>query len=234
MNRVNNQTYLRLVQYSTDANLQARIRLHEQYSINNLDLHVWVFNHLQLPTSCRILEVGCGPGMLWRKNLDRIHPEWRVCLVDFSPGMMRTAQSHILPVHPHFTTAGLDIQHIPFSEASFDVIIADHMLYHVPDHPKAFGEIRRLLKPGGRFYASTNGQTHLQEMGELVTRFNPKYNNWGNRISTMSFTLENGLDQLKSYFTLVTLHRYDDGLVVTKAEPLADFINSLLKMEPWN
>ena len=139
----------------------------------------------------RILEVGCGPGMLWRKNLDRIHPEWRVCLADFSPGMIRTAQSHILPVHPHFTTAGLDIQHIPFSEASFDVIIANHMLYHVPDHPKAFGEIRRLLKPGGRFYASTNGQTHLQEMGELVTRFNPKCNNWGNRISTMSFTLEN-------------------------------------------
>lgn len=191
MNRVNNQTYLRSVQYSTDANLQARIRLHEQYSINNLDFHVWVFNHLQLPTSCRILEVGCGPGMLWRKNLDRIHPEWRVCLADFSPGMIRTAQSHILPVHPHFTTAGLDIQHIPFSEASFDVIIGNHMLYHVPDHPKVFGGIRRLLKPGGRFYASTNGQTHLQEMGELVTRFNPKYNNWGNRISTMSFTLEN-------------------------------------------
>jgi hypothetical protein len=49
----------------------------------------------------------------------------------------------------------------------------------------------------------------------------------------MSFTLENGLDQLKSYFTQVTLHRYDDSLVVTKAEPLADFINSLLKMEAW-
>ena len=30
----------------------------------------------------RILEVGCGPGMLWRKNLDRIHPDWRVCLAE--------------------------------------------------------------------------------------------------------------------------------------------------------
>ena len=79
--------------------------------------------------------------------------------------MIRTAQSHILPVHPHFTTAGLDIQHIPFSEASFDVIIGNHMLYHVPDHPKVFGGIRRLLKPGGRFYASTNGQTHQQNDG---------------------------------------------------------------------
>lgn len=232
MNRMNDQAYLRSNQYRSDANLNARIQLHELYSLNKLDFHQWVFDHLKLSDGCRILEVGCGPGMLWRKNIDRLSPTWQVCLSDFSPGMIRTARSHMLPDFSYFTASVFDIQYASFPDALFDVIIANHMLYHVPDINRALREIKRLLKPGGRVYAATNSRTSMQEMYDLVARFNAVYRNWRQGENALSFTLENGSDYLASHFPEIVLHRYEDGLEVTDAEPLADYINSSLKMPP--
>ena len=45
----------------------------------------------------------------------------------------------------------IDIQQIPYPDGSFDTAIANFMLYHVPDLPRAIGEVRRVLRPGGRF-----------------------------------------------------------------------------------
>lgn len=45
------------------------------------------------------------------------------------------------------------------------------MLYHVPDIDKALSEIKRVLKPGGNFYVSTNGKEHMQELEKLVKNY---------------------------------------------------------------
>ncbi len=52
----------------------------------------------------------------------------------------------------------IDAQSIPFEDETFDAVIANHMLYHVPDRPKAIAEIKRVLKPGGRLIATTIGK----------------------------------------------------------------------------
>ena len=46
----------------------------------------------------------------------------------------------------------IDIQSIPFEDNSFDMIIANHMLFHVPDLNKALLEVKRVLKERGYFY----------------------------------------------------------------------------------
>jgi SAM-dependent methyltransferase len=89
----------------------------------------------------------------------------------------------------------------------------------------AFGEIRRVLRPGGRFFASTIGRTHLRELDELVHRFDAGADPWGGDL-TDSFLLENGPDQLSEWFSRVTLHRYEDALVITEAEPLVAYVLS--------
>ena len=43
-----------------------------------------------------------------------------------------------------------DVQDLPFPDASFDAVIANHMLFHVEDRPRALGEIVRVLRPDGR------------------------------------------------------------------------------------
>ena len=82
-----------------------------------------------------------------------------------------------------------------------------------------------MLRPGGRFYASTIGQGHLRELDELMQRFDPSADPWGAGFAD-SFLLENGLDQLSEWFPSVTLHRYEDDLVITEAKPLVAYVLS--------
>jgi SAM-dependent methyltransferase len=104
-------------------------------------------------------------------------------------------------------------------------VIANHMLYHVPDRPKALAEIRRVLKPAGRFYASTIGKAHMHEMHELMGRFDAQLSTWG-QSAAEAFCLENGAGQIQAFFAQVTLHRYEDSLRVTDAEMLLAYILS--------
>jgi SAM-dependent methyltransferase len=123
-----------------------------------------------------------------------------------------------------FRFSNLDAQTIPFQSSCFDAVIANHMLYHVPDRAKALAEIRRVLKPGGRLYASTNGERQMQEIGDLCGRFDPQLP-WSLQFSG-PFTLENGAAQLQPWFPAVSLRCYPDSLLVTQAEPLVAYILS--------
>lgn len=74
-----------------------------------------------------------------------------------------------------FVYAVADAQALPFADATFDAVIANHMLYHIPDLPRALAEIRRVLKPAGRFYASTIGREHMHELDELIWECWPSF-----------------------------------------------------------
>src|SRR5262249_18967309 len=164
MSKIADQSYLR-EQYKNASNLNDRIQLHTRFSTNRYDFQMWVFDQLKLASDSRILELGCGPGSLWRPNCERIPPGWQITLTDFSIGMLEEARANLTGA-PAFTFQLADAQALPFQVAEFDGVIANHMLYHVPDRARAFSEIRRVLRPGGRFYAATNGEAHLQEIHE--------------------------------------------------------------------
>jgi len=121
-----------------------------------------------------------------------------------------------------------DAQHLPFADGSFSVVIANHMLYHVPDRARALAEARRVLEPGGRFYAATVGNEHMRELDELVMRFDPCLAATGIGLGKpyAPFSLDNGREQLLRHFVHVELERYVDALRVTEAAPLVAYIQS--------
>jgi SAM-dependent methyltransferase len=61
-----------------------------------------------------------------------------------------------------------DAQELPFEDESFDCALAAWMLYHVPEPERAVAELARVLRPGGRLVAVTNGRKHLQELRDLL------------------------------------------------------------------
>jgi ubiquinone/menaquinone biosynthesis C-methylase UbiE len=143
-------------QYVTAGNLTARNHLHARFSTNPYRWFKWVFDHISLPESCSILELGCGPAWLWQENLKRIPSGWKIVLSDLSPGMIHTARNNLLNVE---TSASLDFDFnvcsantTPFENETFDAVIANHMLYHVRNRPEAMTEIYRVLKSGGNFF----------------------------------------------------------------------------------
>ena len=208
-------------QYRDSSNLNARQQLHARFSVNGYGWHRWVFDHLAVPAGLRIIELGCGPGALWAENSDRVSGDWRVTLVDRSPGMVCEARERC----PGFSFAVADAQSLPFDDGSFDAIIANHMLYHVHDRGRALSEMRRVLMPGGRLYAATNGHTHMRDLNQIMARFGASLPS-----SHESFSLENGESQLRPCFTKVKLRRYDDALLVTDAEPLVAYARSTQRL----
>ncbi|WP_411680826.1 MerR family transcriptional regulator [Clostridium thailandense] len=214
-------------QYENASNLKARIRIHELFSTNKEGWMNWFFQQIQVPEKASILELGCGDGSLWEKNFDYISSHWDITLTDFSNGMLKDAKKNLGSKAQRFKFELADAQNIPFNNNSFDVVIANHMLYHVADKDKAFSEIQRVLKANGCFYASTVGKNHMKEMREIVSRFNSENITTKSWDSTESFQLENGLKQVSKWFKEVRLNRYNDSLVVTDPIPLIDYIFSM-------
>jgi SAM-dependent methyltransferase len=120
----------------------------------------------------------------------------------------------------------IDAQEIPFEDEMFDAVIANFMLYHVPDRPKALREIRRVLKPGGKLIAATAGDQHMQEMMGFIRQVHVD-TVWMPYVNP--FTLDNGLEQLQSVFSHVTVARYEDDLIVTEVEPAMAYIRSSIR-----
>lgn len=207
-------------QYASDANLNARIALHENYSTAPEHFHDWLFDQINLSATARVLEVGCGSGALWERVRARVPNHWRVTLTDFSFGMASVVREKFLS--PPFTFANCDAQFIPFADASFDAMIANHMLYHVPNVSRALAEFRRVLKRGGTLYAATNGAGHLQEIHTLVASLKGHADFAPER----GFSLENGAAQLQAFFSHVTRLDHPNALRVTHADSLIAYVLS--------
>lgn len=224
MSKFTDPQYLKTDQYRDSSNLDARVIIHRRFSTNSYGWFKWVFDTLlKLPENAKILELGCGHGLLWKENIDRIPKRWNITLSDLSSGMLDAAWRNLVVDGRAFQFKEIDAQFIPFEDECFDAVIANHMLYHVPNRPKALAEIRRVLKPGGRLFATTVGECHLYEMREWLcfVHLEKSFEEF-----SRSFTLENGFDQLKPFFSEVTLIRYEDNLQVTEVEPIIAYIRS--------
>lgn len=217
-------------QYKTASNLGARIALHTRFSRNSVAWFPWVFSKLTLPAGARVLELGTGPAKLWRENLERVPESWHITLADFSPGMVAEAKEYLKGSGETFAFQVADAQALPFADASFGAVIANHMLYHVPDLPRALAKIRRVLKPKGRLFAATNGREHMRELDELSRPLIPQgiFSAFAEVSHVTDFSLETAPERLEPYFSSVTLHRPegDPDLYVTEAEPVVAYILS--------
>lgn len=228
MSRFTDQQYLTNEQYRDSANLEARIDIHRRFSTNPYGWCRWVFDALtKLPTNAKILELGCGPGFLWKENASRIPAGWDITLSDLSSGMLDAAWRNLVVTGRAFKFREIDAHSIPFEDETFDAAIANHMLYHVPDRSKAIAEIKRVLKRGGRFIASTVGENHLKEMMEWYRQVHISkiWESFAN-----PFTLENGIEQLKLFFSEIAISRYEDNLYVTEMDPVIAYIRSGIRV----
>ncbi|HXR66180.1 MAG TPA: methyltransferase domain-containing protein [Ktedonobacteraceae bacterium] len=223
------QHYLLNEQYRDASNFNTRLHMIQSLSTQSVDWYTWIFNLLQKPPHSRVLELGCGPGYLWQKNLERIPPDWDITLSDFSPGMLKDAHNNLSHSGRHFAFQLVDAQEIPFEDAHFDIVIANLMLYHVPERARAFAEIRRVLRTDGSFYAATVTEKAFSEVSELMRAAGiPPWED------VVSFSLENGAEQLAPWFPHVERHELENTLLITEADPLLTLIRSGIPQSQYN
>ena len=212
-------------QYQNSTNIAARINLHQLYSKNEQGWFPWICGQCKIQPGQHILELGCGSGALWAENLPQLPADLTVILSDISEGMLRDARRAIGPADSRFTYQAFDCHHIPYPDHSFDIVIANHLLFYCKDISQVAAEISRVLKPSGIFLCSTYSANHMKEISQLVKSYD-------NRISLSAdslderFGLENGAQLLQPHFAECQKIVYPDELLVTQAEPLIEYILS--------
>ena len=207
-------------QYADKSKLQPRISIHEKYSINPQSYADWLLTQYPIHAGDDVLELGCGTGSMWKGRIEHLPCGCHVTLTDISPAMVDAAREQLADVRGvKFECA--DIQNLPYPDASFDVVIANMMLYHVPNIARGLSEVRRVLRRDGRFFCSTYGENGLGRFIDDVMA-----DLGSHMVQQDSFTLQNGETQLKPFFSEVTRMDYTDELRVTDARDLADYIRS--------
>lgn len=211
-------------QYRSSSNLNTRISIHDKYSTNKMGFSNWIYSNYEIPEGARILELGCGTGSMWVGKDEEVRKCGKIILSDFSEGMIETAREN-LSSYDKIEYQVIDIQNIPYEDDSFDIVIANMMLYHVPDLQKGLREVRRVLKDGGAFYCATFGEHGIMEyLSGILSEYGVEDN------TNKNFTLQNGDQYLKSAFEKVERFDYKDSLAVTNVEDLIDYIYSLNSM----
>jgi ubiquinone/menaquinone biosynthesis C-methylase UbiE len=107
----------------------------------------------------RVLDVGCGTGIVARLAAERVGKTGSVAGVDLSPAMLDVArelsQNAPAPIAWYETSA----EAMPLPEAAFDAVLSQVALQFVADKPAALREMRRVSSAAGRVYVSTPSPT---------------------------------------------------------------------------
>ena len=212
-------------QYQNATNISSRINLHSLYSQNKQGWFPWIFEQCRISPGLRILELGCGDGTLWTDNLSLLPEDISITLSDISSGMLRDARRAIGSSDTRFAFRAFDCRKIPCKDESFDLVIANHVLFYCDDIPAVLKEVRRVLAPGGRFLCSAYGKAHMQEVSQLVQDFDERIVLSADRLYER-FGRENGQSILTPFFPKAQWLSYEDCLLVQDAEPLISYVLS--------
>lgn len=211
ISRLADPDYLRF-QYSDDQKLRIRIETHARYSENRLPFRRWLIGVIAARPGQRLLDVGSGSG--------QFHPDLtdvNVVALDISAGMLRTLT---------VTAIQADAQHLPFADATFDRVMANHVLYHVPDIPQALEETRRVVRRGGRVVITTNSRTTLRPLFEMTDAVAKELGVEGHQTVALRFSLED-TEAVRSAFPTARVEVYEDAFRFASPEPVLAYVSSM-------
>jgi SAM-dependent methyltransferase len=217
--------------YATEEPLAVRIRTHELYTQPQVDFTAWVLDHVPWRGDERVLDIGCGSGAYVEPVCQRLARGGHLLAGDLSWGMLRDVASKPLPAGAALLNA--DAMRLPLPDGCCDVVLANHMLYHVPRIEGAVVEIHRVLRSGGCLVAATNArdsmETFIAEMVEACHAMRHSVD-LPPSPARMRFTLENGRTYLQPCFPDVARDTIESALVFSEAAPPVAYINSLRHM----
>ncbi len=235
------RSFLRDVQYRTDANLAARQSIYA-YQHPCIDLTARVLDVAAPQAAETVADIGCGNGA-YLAELARRGFAGRVIGADLSTGMLRAARHAVRRAREaprsegegETTRAGAgrtaqetvliagDAATLPLGDQCADLTLAMHMLYHVPDPAVAVSELRRVTRPGGRVVVGLNGADSFRELWDAIAAVSSSdVAPPGERLR-----LDDGEALVRSIFPSVTRHDFIAELRIPGPEPIADYVRSM-------
>ena len=210
--------------YETDRHLRIYDETHEKYTLPKRDFARWTLESLDWQGDEVVLDIGTGRGGYFTRLMD-LAPNVRYHALDLS--------RYMLVNHPAACLTQSDAMKLPYANHSFDVVMANHVLYHLEDIDGGLEEIKRVLKPAGKLLATTNSIHNLPELQVLIRRAIVLLSGNGAAqlhppgLPSDAFALENGTRMLARHFYAVVRHDMPSQLVFTETEPAIDYLESM-------
>lgn len=215
-----------LQQYIDSSNLNANIYLQENFSTNKFSWYSYVFKNMNLNKKCKVLEIGCGNGALWLKNIKEINSNIEITLTDTCQDMLDEARDNLERYNKNIIFKKMTPKNINFEDESFDIVIANHILFYMDDLDKVLKEIHRVLKKDGIFYCSTFGKNHMNELEDLLIGFNDKMK-ISESILSSKFGFDNAEEILNKYFKINDKELFNDILNINDKKPFLEYIYTI-------
>lgn len=141
-----------------------------------------------------VFEIGFGTGL----NLPNYPPTVKkITTVDPNPGVNKLAQQRIrespIEVECHLLSA----ETLPMDDESFDTVVSTFTLCSIPNVGRALDEIRRVLRPGGKFLFAEHGLAD-----------DPKVRRWQDRLNGLQRRIGDGCNLNRNMRELISDHRF--------------------------
>ncbi len=220
-----------VTQYRSADNLNQRIALHD-YSTAPVGFYQWMLGKINLAPKMKILDLGCGTAAFWLSNAEMLPEDLEIHLVDYSAGMLASAEKNANEIQKQFPEKRLrfvfdrrDATDFSYPVSGFDRIIANHVLFHLSleARMRLYPKLDALLKENGRFSCSLIGKSHLFELHELVRNYYPEI-----VIPSASFDiwLESAAQELDGFFSVLETEEQKNDLLVPDPEPVFRYVSS--------
>jgi SAM-dependent methyltransferase len=197
-------------EYESEAGLAARASIYVGGEWGEADARRTALAAVHEAAPRRVLEVGCGWGEFARRTIEELGVE--LVAIDQSERMVELARERGVDARVG------DVQDLPFADGEFDCAVANWMLYHVADLDRGLGELARVLRPGGRLVAATNGLGHLEELWRLVGR--------DRRAEGIRFFAETGEAPLRRHFARIERRDVEGRVVFRDREAVQHYVAS--------
>jgi ubiquinone/menaquinone biosynthesis C-methylase UbiE len=214
-------------QYAADERRRALLETRESLSEPPIDFVGWALDGIRWQGHETVLDVGCGYGSHYDKLLLR-YPEIKYYGLDIAPVIL---QNHPAREQGQLVTA--DAQQLPYPDGTFDVVMANNLLYHVDDVEQSINEFKRVLKPDGALMVTTLSHANLSELRMLLRKAvvllaqsPPSTVRMAETVSD-SFSLEEGTHILARHFSGISRFEMPSTLVFRDIDTLMSYLSNI-------
>lgn len=170
-----NKEYLKEQQYKSTKYLEARIKIH-QFTKNKIGFHEWIFDQYDLSEfkkenkEIKILDVGCGTGVFWKKNLKNFSQfKLDITFTDATSAMIEKEKNNTAELDAKKTFEIADVDNLDKYKDKFDIVFCHNVLYHADNKDKSIKNLKDCLNTNSKSFCSitTNSEKHMLNVYEI-------------------------------------------------------------------
>jgi len=216
----------------TTNDLLTRINIHDAYGSRDIDK--WMLEVLSLKQGMDILDVGCGAGKQCFSFLTQLNGKAQITGTDVSEELLNKAREENAKLGNRVTFDKMDFnKEFTFPEGTFDLVSCCFAIYYAEDIPFTIKEMHRVLKPGGQLFSTGPMPENKRMFYDIIQEAT------GKTIPPMpgsSRYASEILDSVKSEFSHVDLHIFENPLTFPEVEPFIAYTRASLSEDRllWN